>query len=490
MELDTFDMRRGEGRHRGSVDVPQRNGPSAPIAGRRDAVAVHLFCDRLEQRVPAQRLPAASEIRRERAVTRVIVPPVPFAEAAIEQLHDLPFRSEADAVPDQLALAQPAKLFLEARVRYRAARGLAVGEFGHGLDIDIDRIAEQAARRVVRARMLRRDRREGVQGVEADDIGTGGGREFGDALEIGEIADTPVAPRADRIELHARAPHATSLRERRRLVAARRREDERCRRACGIVSRLQLEAVIPLTQRRCGNGKREPITREARAGDRSRLDLLQSRRHHAAAPALATLRREQPGERPLGERSWYGELDRQRHIVGAEHRDRREQSLPGSRLVRGQRRDRIGVGRNGNAHRGEQSPLRFPGRHLALLTNVEILRKNARECSQPAERVLCSCGTVIHAASRKYHRADQGSNVAFVFSALSPGTAWSRRPLAGGAATVPSPRFATSISRAPSSQDHATANAVSANRSACAAPPGSRGNSGITSRRRIASSSR
>src|SRR5437867_13333701 len=130
-------MRRGEGRHRGSVDVPQRNGPSAPIAGRRDAVAVHLFCDRLEQRVPAQRLPAASEIRRERAVTRVIVSPVPFAEAAIEQLHYLPFRSEAAAVPDQLALAQPAKLFLEARVRYRAARGLAVGEFGHGLDIDI-----------------------------------------------------------------------------------------------------------------------------------------------------------------------------------------------------------------------------------------------------------------------------------------------------------------------------------------------------------------
>ena len=409
MELDTLNVCRGEGRHRRSVDVAQLSRPSAPIARRRDAVVVQLSRDRLEQRVPTQRFPAACEIRRERALARVLASPVRFAKAPIEQLHDLPFGGEADAVPDQLALAQPAKLCLEARVRYRAARGLAVREFGHGLDIDIDRIAEQAGRRVVRARMLRRDRRESVQGVEADDACAGRGREFGDTLEIGEIADTPVAPRADRIELHRRTPDATSARERGRLVTARRREDERCRRACGIVNRLQLEAVIPLTQRRCGNGKREPITREARAGDRSRLDLLQRRRHHAAAPALAPLRPEQPGERPLGERTWDGELDRQRHIVGTEHGHRREQALPGSRVVRGQRGDRVGFGRNGNAHRGEQSPLRFPGCHMALVTNVEILRKNPGVCSQPAERVLCSCGTVVHAASRKYHRADQGS---------------------------------------------------------------------------------
>jgi hypothetical protein len=60
---------------------------------------------------------------------------------------------------------------------------------------------------------------------------------------------------------------------------------------------------------------------------------------------------------------------------------------------------------------------------MTLVTNIEILRKDAGECSEPPEGVLYASGTVVHAASCKYQRADQGSSPPLVGGISSRGAA-------------------------------------------------------------------
>jgi hypothetical protein len=83
VELDALRVRDGEGRDVVPVHVAQPGGPAAPVSGGGHAVAVELPRDRLEERMPAQRLAAAREIGLELTIAIVAATAMHVAEGVI-----------------------------------------------------------------------------------------------------------------------------------------------------------------------------------------------------------------------------------------------------------------------------------------------------------------------------------------------------------------------------------------------------------------------
>ncbi len=115
------------------------------------------------------------------------------------------------------------------------AGGLAVDEIVDRLDVDIEHVQGGAIRRAVRTRRVRSGGKQCVQRIGADEVGACGGRDADGVAQVGEVADAPVAMRAQRVKLQRQSPDPGAAGEQRRAVATRRRDDQRRRcklRAC------------------------------------------------------------------------------------------------------------------------------------------------------------------------------------------------------------------------------------------------------------------
>ena len=205
---------------------------------------------------------ALGEERFERRVARVAAPAVLIPEALIQQLEDLSLRRGNRDEIDQLALALRAQARLEGWLRDRAACRLANRELRNRLDIDVERIAEEPARRAVRARAPGLDGHERMQRVQADHIRAGAGGEVDQRGEVGEVAAAPVAARAQRGKLHGHAPNAAVAGKRCRAIATRGRDDQRHRRAFALALAIELEAVVARWKRDACSREVESIARE------------------------------------------------------------------------------------------------------------------------------------------------------------------------------------------------------------------------------------
>ncbi len=119
------------------------------------------------------------------------------------------------------------------------------GEFGDGLDVDIERIEEQPAVGRIRAAIGRMVVEQDVQRIEPDTVGAELLGEPHQICKIGEIADAPVAVRTDAVELHGEQPAAVEI----AAEGALRRHEHRhlFRHTFGIC---QCQAVI--TERQAG----------------------------------------------------------------------------------------------------------------------------------------------------------------------------------------------------------------------------------------------
>src|SRR5205807_9094258 len=89
-------------------------------------------------------------------------------------------------------------------------------------DAQVDWIAVAAARRKVGTRLLRHDRKRGVQRVDEHGARAElGGRPMREPAQVGEVADAPALRRADGVELGGPAPDAKPLRQ----MTGRRADD-------------------------------------------------------------------------------------------------------------------------------------------------------------------------------------------------------------------------------------------------------------------------
>src|SRR3954453_20460292 len=115
---------------------------------------------------------------------------------------------------DQLGFTQAAEALLECARRNQRARLPGCLVLGDRLDVEIAPVERVAAGRTVRTALAR------VQRVHADERCTMPCRQRDERAQVAEIADSPVARRAQSIQLHAEAPYAAAARKNLRLVAA------------------------------------------------------------------------------------------------------------------------------------------------------------------------------------------------------------------------------------------------------------------------------
>ncbi|GMV56916.1 MAG: hypothetical protein AMXMBFR72_00370 [Betaproteobacteria bacterium] len=219
VEVDAFGVGRGERRDRGRIRIAILRRPRGP-APARGIARVKMLLQCLEQRVPAQVFAAAALefFERQRAFA---------AHLARQQLEDLELRRANAFVVDQFGGAQPREARLEAGRSHPRARRFGRRELRHGLHVEIKRVEEQPARRAVRAAVPRIVRKQRVQRIQPHDVGTVPRGEIDHVDQVREIADAPVALRAQRVKLDRRPPDAAAERERRRQIAALGRDPQR-----------------------------------------------------------------------------------------------------------------------------------------------------------------------------------------------------------------------------------------------------------------------
>ena len=117
-----------------------------------------------------------------------------------------------------------------------------------------------------------------MQRIGADEVGACGGRDADGVAQVGEVADAPIAMRAQRVKLQRQSPDPGAAGERRRAVATRRRDDQRRRckpRAVRLVANRQRVISAGLRQR---DLERAPTVAVGARGRRARQRLPAFRR--------------------------------------------------------------------------------------------------------------------------------------------------------------------------------------------------------------------
>ncbi len=256
------------GRSRIAIGLgPHRPAPDGAI----DQMKVRL--QRLEQRVPAQRLAALFDEGEESFAPRAarfgrsalaIGRQVLRTEMREQEFQHFELGGGHAGVVDQRRCTQIGQARLEAGRANQPPRGIAGIELVDRLHVDVQHVDLLARRRAVRAGMRRVVREQRMQRAQADDVGAALGHDADQLRQIAEIADAPVVLRAQRIELHRRAPDATVALCCRRSMAMFGGTDDECRGAdirldvhyvsamrCGVT--LDAEAVVARrqTQRHC-----------------------------------------------------------------------------------------------------------------------------------------------------------------------------------------------------------------------------------------------
>ena len=178
--------------------------------------------DRVEQREPAERFAAggneAVELGDERVGARA---QLEMREACVEERTlRLPHRLVVDVhLRREARDARP-------QLRVQRLRRGRLGEVGHALDVDVDRIEEAPVGRMVGAGALPVARKERVQRTDACEAAAGAGGGFTQQRERREIADALVAAPPQRIQVRRESEAARAVAQVRRQVAAFRRHED------------------------------------------------------------------------------------------------------------------------------------------------------------------------------------------------------------------------------------------------------------------------
>ena len=148
------------------IAIGQRPGGPPPHGG---VFRVELLLQRFEERMEAQRIAAARDIGLERIAARIAWREMMLPEMIVEKLEYRSLRFGDARVVDERNDAQRLQHRLERGRRHPRARARALPELRDGLDVDVEDIAEQPARRTVRARVPGLMREERMQRIDADD---------------------------------------------------------------------------------------------------------------------------------------------------------------------------------------------------------------------------------------------------------------------------------------------------------------------------------
>ena len=212
--------------------------------------------------------------------------------------------------------------------------------------------------------------------VDADEICAAPGRMRDELPKIGEVTDTPVLIRAERVELGCESPGPSVRAQNLRLVAARRRDDQ-----CAIRRQLHvdddLERVISARQR-LGQDQQAPRNRPT--VDLAPLALRERFRVCGALDRAAVLEPHAPGDRTCEKVARQRERDA--HPGRPQHHHCRQQYPPAFRL------DRIDLARKRRcvaqiaAHRREQRVARRGTEVAELAAIVEVCLADATQGRQ------------------------------------------------------------------------------------------------------------
>lgn len=217
-----------KGLHLGRICLPVGLGPGEPAPALRIGRG-KVGLQRLEQGVLAQRF----ALRRDKGQEGLAAcigsagrRKMPRAKVLEQQLQHFELGGGHAGMVDQRRGPQRREPALEPRRFDVPARGLAGREIVDRLDVDVQHVDPLPRRRAVGAGARRIGREQRVQRVQADQVGALPGHAVDERFEVAEIADAPVARRAQCIELQRRPPDAAAVLHGGWSVAAAGRSDE------------------------------------------------------------------------------------------------------------------------------------------------------------------------------------------------------------------------------------------------------------------------
>jgi hypothetical protein len=208
------------------------------------------------------------------------------AEIPEQQLENLEFHLGDTVVIDEIGAAQRIESCPELRLVYPFAHGLAVDVFRHRGHRNVQDVQEVTARGAIRTRPQWVCRRQRVQRIQADEARAARRQPADELLQIVEIADPPVRPGTDRVELHRNAPEAPPLTDGGGLVTFGRRQDQGTTRRDAAQQDLQFVVARRQIQRQFQPAAGDPGTLDLTA---PKFGAVRGRHHTLVAIAIFPL---------------------------------------------------------------------------------------------------------------------------------------------------------------------------------------------------------
>ncbi len=337
-----------------------------------DALGDEDLLQRLEGREFPERRAAPSLERAEFvAPRRRCAAEMALPEDPVELLEDRALQGGDRDMIDELGVAHPRQDASCLGRGRETLRLLAFAEFRHGLDIDIEIVEEEPARRRVRADVPRLGGEEGVERVDTDRARMEPGGSFGEEREIAEIADPPIAPGAERVELDREPPDAAAFAQRLRQIAGGRRDDQRH----PALARTQSHLELMIAARQLRQPQAAP--HHPMAGCIAGALRLRLAEPDLAFVRPAVFRRQAPFDHGVDVIARCRDRDQDRGRLLRNDHDRIDKAAPALRLLPAQQRLGVALAWHGEPHRGEQRLDRFARHLLGRGPGVTVARLDA-----------------------------------------------------------------------------------------------------------------
>src|SRR3954454_7072744 len=298
-------------------------------------------------------------------------------ELCVEQLQNLHLGRRHAHVVDQLIRAQRAQTRLKLAARYALACFRVFLKTWNRLDIQIHRIEEQAARWTVRTAVRGIARKQGMQRIDADHARAALCADVQRILQVGEVADAPVALAAHGIKLQSQAPDASGAVQRSRTITMAGCDNESHRRVS--LRSFECEAVIA---ERKPLPPGESVCVITAIANNTLLDWLEIRRAQLTVEDLAAFQREGPSVHLMfvPSRNMERDVVRRSGVVDDQHRAQAIDQVAVAQCV--QRLLRL---IDVDPHRLEQGFARAIRSRMTGAPDVDVFRVDAGQLGQRAQ---------------------------------------------------------------------------------------------------------
>ena len=202
-----------------------------------------MLLQRLESRLPMKGSPAGFDETLECACALGPLPKMMLVEMAMQRSQHIELDLRHCRVIDPLAGAQRQQPLLERSRLDLLLRFMTFAVIHHGGHVDVQHVQEHPARWAIRTAVPRVVRKQSVQRIDADNAGAVATAGPDDSGQIAEVADPPVAGRAQTVELERQTPGAVTIAHRFRPIAGGGRHREPAVRDPAAVSQ-NFDAVI------------------------------------------------------------------------------------------------------------------------------------------------------------------------------------------------------------------------------------------------------